>query len=374
MDLQGFNQALLDHNSYAQSVINQNNIIKAHNDMVLKNFNDAEKSRKESATIDDIWHGISDPLKSAYGLMNLASTIGQAKNYEGGVSAYIADQTKGRVGDIIQGYKTLTASKPQPTGDVLGATPSTSPQALETQARLNIFGAGQEGQTIFGSLTDQQKGTLVERYGNPSQTNLDHLQGLKDSVTTAGGDSSDLLGKVLSDAPPAPPPPVNKPISTGGANISNDTKSTIPTSLEDVVSRTAGAFGMDPAKSAVIGNVAGKIGGISGGISGIYDQLTDKDASGLQKASDVFSEVGAGLDVVGTAIPVLEPLGAVASTIGGILGGISDVQQSAIQKASDIAQKTEGMEQFVTSQLSTKGAIGGATRLQAQSTGGSYSF
>jgi len=369
MDIQGLNQNLLDHNSYANSVLEHNQAIQAHNDMVLKTFNDAESKRKEYADVDDIWHSVTDPLKSGFNLMTLASTIGEARNFEDGVGAYIASRTKGRVGDIIQGGKTLFGIDDEGS-DPIGAPPK-APGTSENQARLNIFGAGDDGKDIFDNLTDAQKGSLIGTYANPTQTALTHLQSLKDANNTAGGDSASLLGKVLTNKPPAEPAPA---VGGGPQPDVPESKSNLPTSLEDVVSRTSKAFGVDEAKAGAIGNIAGKVGGVASGVGAVYEMATGQDQTGLQKASGILEEIGAGLDLVGTAIPVLEPLGAVASTAGSIVGGISDYVESGKQQAKNISQKTQNLQDFQTAQVSAKGEIGGATMMKSTQGGGSLSF
>jgi hypothetical protein len=366
MDIQGLNQNLLDHNSYANSVLEHNQAIQAHNDMVLKTFNDAESKRKEYGDIDNIWHSVTDPLKSGFNLMTLASTIGEARNFEDGVGAYISSRTQGRVGDIIQGGKTLFGIKDEGPDDPLGAAPK-APGAFEKQARLNIFGAGDEGNTIFNNLSVAQKSGLIANYAQPTPTALTHLQSLKDANTTANGDSSTLLGRVLTEKPPA------EPVVAPTPNVP-ESKSSIPTSLQDVVARTSKAFGVDEAKASAVGNIAGKVGGVASGVSAVYQMATGKDTTGLEKASGILDEVGAGLDLVGTAIPVLEPLGAVATTAGNILGGISDYVESGKEQVQNISEKAQNLQNFVTAQVSTKGEIGGATMMKLTQGGGSLSF
>jgi hypothetical protein len=386
MDLQGLNQNLLDHNSYANSVLEHNQQIQAHNDLVLKNFNDAESSRKTSADVDDIWHGVSDPLKTGFNLMTLASTIGEARNFEDGVGAYLASTTKGRLGDIYKGGQTLFGSAPEEEDNAVlggrGLGPGPQTQAgIDTNTRLNVFGVGQDGKDAYESLSDAQKATLATHYANPTPEALTHIQGIRDAVQQAGGDAVDVGARALASQPPAPAPSAGAPAPQAGAGArqvaagaEEEEKSTLPTSLEDVVSRTAGAFGVDSAKASVIGNIAGKAGAIGGAVSAVYDQATGQDKTGLEKTGDVLEEVGAGLDMIGTFIPVLEPLGAVAATAGGIVSGISDVIESGKQKQENLQTKLQETQTAETAQVTAKGAIGGATQLKSQSGGGSYSF
>ena len=98
-----------------------------------------------------------------------------------------------------------------------------------------------------------------------------------------------------------------------------------------------------------------------------------QDKTGLEKASGILEEVGAGLDILGTAIPILEPLGAVASTAGSLVGGISDYVESGKQAQTNLQTKNEGTEQVDVSQRSATGSVGGSTK-ELQQQGGSYSF
>jgi hypothetical protein len=390
MDLQGLNQNLLDHNSYANSVLEHNQQIQAHNDMVLKTFNDAESSRKTERDVDDIWHGVSDPLKTGFNLMTLASTLGEAKNFEDGVGAYLASTTKGRLGDIYKGGQTLFGSGPEEEeeddsvlgGRGLGPGPQTQ-AGIDTNTRLNVFGVGQDGKDAYETLTDAQKATLATHYANPGPQALSHIQGIKDAVQQAGGDVHDIAARALASPPPAVAAAPAAPAAPAGAGAGakavaagaeEEETSTLPTSLEDVVTRTAGAFGVDSAKASVIGNIAGKAGAIGGAVSAVYDQATGQDKTGLEKTAGVLEEVGAGLDMVGTFIPVLEPLGAVVETAGGIASGISDIIQSGKQASQNLQTKQQDTQTAETAQVTAKGAIGGATQLKSQLGGGSYSF
>ncbi len=367
MDLQGINQAVLDQNSFGTELQKHNDVIREHNQKVLDTYNQAESSRKESADVDDIWHGVADPLKTGFGLMTLATNLGEAINYERGVSGYVADTTKSRVGNIKQGLSLFTGEEePDPTG----ATPS-APGTLEKQARLNIFGGGQDGQTIFENLTPSQKGSLVSNYGQPTPTKLAHLESLKNANTQANGDSASLLGKVLTEQPPGEPPPApkpNVPVTEGEA------KSSIPTSLEDVAGRLAGGFGLGEEKAEAVGQIAGKVSGVASGLYAGYEMATGEDKTGLEKASGVLEEVGAGLDVLGSFVPVLEPLGAIATTTGSILSGVDDYIQSGKQATENLKQKTEGTLTTDVAQRQTTGAVGGATKMAQEQVGGSYSF
>ncbi len=370
MDLQGINQAVLDQNSFGTELQKHNDVIREHNQKVLDTYNQAESSRKESADVDDIWHGVADPLKTGFGLMTLATNLGEAVNYERGVSGYVADTTKSRVANIKQGFSSFVGTEedePDPTG----ATPL-APETAERQARLNVFGAGNEGSDIFDNLTDAQKGSLITNYAQPTPTALTHLQSLQNTNTQANGDSASLLGKVLTEQPPGEPPASaprpNVPVTEGEA------KSSIPTSLEDVAGRLAGGFGLGEEKAEAVGQIAGKVSGVASGLYAGYEMATGQDKTGLEKASGVLEEVGAGLDVLGSFVPVLEPLGAIATTTGSILSGVDDYIQSGKQAQTNLKQKTEGTLTTDVAQRQTTGAVGGATKMAQEQVGGSYSF
>lgn len=372
MDLQGINQAVLDQNSFGRDLQNHNDVIREHNQKVLDTYNQAESSRKESADVDDIWHGVADPLKTGFGLMTLATNLGEAINYERGVSGYVADTTRSRVGNIKQGLSLFSGGgeeedEPDPTG-----APPLAQGTAETQARLNVFGASDEGKDIFDNLSDAQKGSLITNYAQPTPTALTHLQSLKDANTTANGDSSSLLGRVLTEQPPGEPPPSapkpDVPVTEGEA------KSSIPTSLEDVAGRLAGGFGLGEEKAEAVGQIAGKVSGVASGLYAGYEMATGQDKTGLEKASGVLEEVGAGLDVLGSFVPVLEPLGAIATTTGSILSGVDDYIQSGKQATENLAQKTEGTLVTDVAQRQTTGAVGGASKMAQEQVGGSYSF
>jgi len=369
MDLQGINQAVLDQNSFGTELQKHNDVIREHNQKVLDTYNQAESSRKESADVDDIWHGVADPLKTGFGLMTLATNLGEAVNYERGVSGYVADTTRSRAGAIKQGFSSFFGpeeEEPDPTGAV-----PRSQATLENQARLNVFGASQEGKDIFDNLSDAQKGSLVSNYAQPTPTKLAHLETLKNANTQANGDSASLLGKVLTEQPPGEPPPApkpNVPVTEGEA------KSSIPTSLEDVAGRLAGGFGLGEEKAEAVGQIAGKVSGVASGLYAGYEMATGQDKTGLEKASGVLEEVGAGLDVLGSVVPVLEPLGAIATTTGSILSGVDDYIQSGKQATENLKQKTEGTLITDVAQRQTTGAVGGATKMAQEQVGGSYSF
>ena len=141
--------------------------------------------------------------------MTLATNLGEAVNYERGVSGYVADTTKSRVANIKQGFSSFVGPEEE-EDDPTGAVPRNQ-ATLENQARLNIFGTGQDGQTIFDNLTPAQKGSLITNYAQPTPTKLAHLESLKNANTQANGDSASLLGKVITEQPPGEPPPAPKP-------------------------------------------------------------------------------------------------------------------------------------------------------------------
>tara|TARA_R110001632_G_scaffold26883_4_gene72380 strand:- start:1595 stop:2719 length:1125 start_codon:yes stop_codon:yes gene_type:complete len=374
MDLQGINQAVLDQNSFGRDLENHNSIIREHNQKVLDTYNAVESSRKETGDVDDIWHGVADPLKTGFGLMALGTAGRDALNYEGGVSKYIADTSKSRAGAIAQGFQAFTGSEKE---ESLGAEPLSN-AVKTTQARLNLVGPGQEGQDAFDIMSDTQKATLVSRYGAPSATNLTHLQNIKTDVQQTGGDETDVLSRAVTSAPPSAPPttitgntgaaPKPSVAPGGGAG-----ESSLPTSIEDAAGRVAGKFGLGDEAAEAVGKITGKISGVAGGIYAGYEMAEGQDKTGLEKASGILEEVGAGLDILGTAIPILEPLGAVASTAGSLVGGISDYVESGKQAQTNLQTKNEGTEQVDVSQRSATGSVGGATK-ELQQQGGSYSF
>lgn len=375
MDLQGINQAVLDQNSFGRDLADHNNIIREHNQKVLDTYNAAESSRKESGDIDDIWHGVADPLKSGFGLMALGTAGADALSYEGGVSKYIADTSKARAGSIAQGFQAITGGKDE--DEDIGAAPL-SQETKELNTRLNVLGSGgQDAKDTFDTLNDTQKATLVSRYSTPTPDALTHLQNIKNDVATAGGDDVDILARAVSSAPPT-----NAPTTTPGtapkskiatALDDDDSKTSLPTSVEDAAGRLAGKFGLSDESAQAVGNITGKLSGVAGGIYAGYEMAEGQDKTGLEKASGVLEEVGAGLDILGTAVPILEPLGAVASTTGSILSGIDDYIQGGKQAQTNLQNKEEGTQNLDISQRRATGSVGGATKeLQQQS--GSYSF
>ena len=377
MDLQGINQAVLDQNSFGRDLANHNTIIREHNQKVLDTYNAAESSRKEGADVDDIWHGVADPLKTGFGLMALGTAGVDALSYEGGVSKYIADTSKSRAGSIAQGFQAVTGYGQDEEED-LGAAPL-SQASKETNTRLNVLGsAGQDAKDTFDSLDDTQKATLVSRYASPTPAALTHLQNIKSDVATAGGDDVDILSRAVTSAPPATAPTTTTPGTAPKSKVAtaldeDDSKSSIPTSIEDAAGRVAGKFGLSDEAAEAVGNITGKVSGVAGGLYAGYEMAEGQDKTGLEKASGVLEEVGAGLDILGTAIPILEPLGAVASTAGSVLGGIDDYVQSGKQAQTNLKTKQQGTEDVDVSQRSATGSVGGATKeLQQQS--GSYSF
>ncbi len=57
-----------------------------------------------------------------------------------------------------------------------------------------------------------------------------------------------------------------------------------------------------------------------------------------EKVGDLGSQIGGGLDMVGTFIPVLEPLGAGISVVSGILSGIGHLEDDFKHKTPDVNQ------------------------------------
>ena len=151
-------------------------------------------------------------------------------------------------------------------------------------------------------------------------------------------------------------------------------KSALPTSLEDATSRIAGAFGVGEKGASAIGNVAGKLTGIGAGAVSVIDQVEGKDQTGLEKASGVMSDIGAGLDIVGTVVPFLEPLGALATATAGVLGGIDDVEGNIRQQKTNKANLSSGTQKFQVQQSTTGVAVGGASQQKAEAPSSTASF
>ena len=70
----------------------------------------------------------------------------------------------------------------------------------------------------------------------------------------------------------------------------------------------------------------------------------------LEKAGDVVGQIGAYTDLIGTAIPILEPVGAVTSLVGGLLTGIGHIEDDIEEKSKnkqaqkDLTTKEQGLK------------------------------
>ena len=341
MDINGINQSLLDHNSFSNELQAHNNTIREHNTNVLQAFNQAESTRKDSRDVDDIWHGVAGPLQSGLALYQSASKFKDMAQYGdggfAGAAQYLSDTTQDRVGAIRDGIASVTG----------GQSTAEKAQAARTAAFSAPPPAPVVPKPAFG-LKQPQPG----------------------------------------DTPPAPPDdaPVmmsQQAIDTRGPTtglIKDDdvaaekSSSLLPTSVEGAVGRIAGAFGLSDEASGAVGNLATKIGGIAGGGLTLVGQVEGEDKTGLQKAGADLSDIGAGLDIVGTFIPVLEPLGALASAAGGIVDGISDVEQNISTAKGNKNTLAEGTESVQTAVSQKSLAVGGASTERQQGGGSTGSF
>jgi len=94
------------------------------------------------------------------------------------------------------------------------------------------------------------------------------------------------------------------------------------------------------------------IGGTMGVVSTIEDISQGKLAGDnkLEKAGDVVGQIGAYTDLIGTAIPILEPVGAVTSLVGGLLTGIGHIEDDIEEKSKnkkaqqDLTDKEQGLK------------------------------
>tara|TARA_R110000823_G_scaffold158513_3_gene289297 strand:+ start:6262 stop:7266 length:1005 start_codon:yes stop_codon:yes gene_type:complete len=334
MDINGINQEVLDHNSFSQGLADHNDAIREHNSNVMTAFNTAEATRKSTSEMDDIFHGVTGPLQSGFALYNNAKQFKDMAQYKGGglsgVANYISDTTKDRTNNIYNSIKGLTANEPatpEPTGVEVGGSDA------DTLGRLNTLGAGEDSQKIWGESDQSTKDFII-----------------KNQPT---GETAPSIVEDNIDVP----------------------KSTLPTSLEDATSRISSAFGASEGASSVVGNVAGKLSGIGAGAVSVIDQVEGKDKTTLQKDSGILSDIGAGLDIVGSFIPVLEPLGALATAGAGVLSGISDVEDNVTQQKTNkknLTTNTLGQETQQAGSAST--SLGGSQEEQQNKSSSTSSF
>ena len=350
MDSYGISQALINGNNESQELRVHNENVQEHNENVLKNFNDAESKRKEKNEVDDIWHGVSDPIHSSVALYS-AFQSGQGLKNAGfkGMGDYLSNDIRNRMGDIKGGINTIVGTEKEAPSEIkpIQFTGGQSFMGTEEEklTRLNTLGAGPLSQKVWAEERPSDKQFLI----NQSQKNL--------ASKPAGTSTAKPLESVAGEE------------EEGGT-----------TGVGKLAETLATKYGLKGPVAKVVGTTTAKGLGVAGGvISGITD-ITEKDGTwakenDFDKTANVLSMVGSGLDAVGTVIPILEPLGLLTSAVGGITGLIGDVIDNTKTHTTNQEALTQGHQDTINqgaraSTLTTSGA----TQKMAQNRQGQASF
>ena len=220
----------------------------------------------------------------------------------------------------------------------LRAGPGTGDRVPTTPAEEAFRGGGPEAsQQQFNDARQ----ALAQRTGRTATPG----QGTEtvSSNTNTGDESSTSSSKPASEIEEA-----TTTVESEGSKIGTATKKVGQVS-EELESKAGALKGALKGAGSVAGLGMKAFGAIGGGISA-YDLATqglakNKDGSYdvAKDVSEISGVIGTGLDIVGTFIPVLEPLGALATGVSAIADTI-DEHKSDTDKVSDAQQQVDDVD------------------------------
>ena len=260
------------------------------------------KGNKKSEVIGDVLTHTADAGKEAYLGSELSDAVKRYGQYK---QDYNVDD-KGHITANKEYLKdNVTALK-----NKYSATPENEPLRNQTQGRTSDTGGDVEMEEVseregssIPSVQPDPRGARLTISEDPSD--VEHLQDRQEEGHN--GDSGEP----------------NSVEDTGsregnGVGAGGDVE-------ESSLSRITGITdeGLDMAKYG-----AKKIGMTALGLTNTIEDISNGHLQGdnwEEKVGDVGQQIGAGLDLIGTAVPILEPLGAGISVLSGIFTGIGHV-------------------------------------------------
>jgi len=284
-----------------------------------------DKTKKNE---DEAYYGFTDgtgAIGSTVGLAQAGSSI-----KEHGFGGYMADEFAGRKNAVSSTARRLVAGDPKPPpADMVPTNETTAAGtvATDTESATRDVGAA---------------GTAVANAGEET------LQGGADALRAGTGaiDSSSIKTGIIKAA------------------------------LKKATLGTVGEAGLTAA-SEIGGKALGDFGGISDVFHGISNVVSGCGTFFQgESTGDKLQELGAGLDLVGTAFPPLELAGGITSLVGGLMDGYEDLKNDGKKAATDAAapKSPKLTATKVTPAYSTMGLAASAPISAKASITGSSSF
>ena len=284
-----------------------------------------DKTKKEE---DQAYFGFTDgtgSIGSTVGLIQAGSSI--KKN---GLGGYMADELAQRKNAVSSTAKRIIAGDPKPPpADMVPSNETTSAGTVATDSESATADAGAAGEAVANAGEET-------------------LQGGSDALRAG----------------------------TGAIESSSVKTGIIKAILKKGTMGTIGEAGLSAA-SEIGGKALGDYGGISDVFHGISNVVSGCGTFFQgESTGDKLQELGAGMDLVGTAFPPLELVGGVTSLVGGLMDGYEDLKNDNKKHASDAttAPPPKLTATKVTPAYSTMGLAASAPISAKQSITGSSSF
>ena len=284
-----------------------------------------DKTKKEE---DQAYFGFTDgtgSIGSTVGLIQAGSSI--KKN---GLGGYMADELAQRKNAVSSTAKRIIAGDPKPPpADMVPSNETTSAGTVATDSESATADAGAAGEAVANAGEET-------------------LQGGSDALR----------------------------VGTGAIESSSVKTGIIKAILKKGTMGTIGEAGLSAA-SEIGGKALGDYGGISDVFHGISNVVSGCGTFFQgESTGDKLQELGAGMDLVGTAFPPLELVGGVTSLVGGLMDGYEDLKNDNKKHASDATTvpPPKLTATKVTPAYSTMGLAASAPISAKQSITGSSSF
>ena len=284
-----------------------------------------DKTKKEE---DQAYFGFTDgtgSIGSTVGLIQAGSSI--KKN---GLGGYMADELAQRKNAVSSTAKRIIAGDPKPPpADMVPSNETTSAGTVATDSESATADAGAAGEAVANAGEET-------------------LQGGSDALRAG----------------------------TGAIESSSVKTGIIKAILKKGTMGTIGEAGLSAA-SEIGGKALGDYGGISDVFHGISNVVSGCGTFFQgESTGDKLQELGAGMDLVGTAFPPLELVGGVTSLVGGLMDGYEDLKNDNKKHASDATTipPPKLTATKVTPAYSTMGLAASAPISAKQSITGSSSF
>jgi hypothetical protein len=334
-DMYGYANALSEGQSFNSRTKNFNDGVLISNQKAQDKYNEkiknqpgtlsSDKTKKEE---DEAYYGFTDgtgAIGSTVGLIQAGSSI--SKNGFGG---YMADEFAGRKNAISSTARRIVSGDPAPPpADMVPTNETTAAGTVATDAE-------QAGQEVG------QAGATAARAGEET------LQGGADALRAG----------------------------TGAIESSSVKTGIIKAALKKATLGTVGEAGLTAA-SEIGGKAIGDFGGISDVFHGISNVVSGCGSFFQgESTGDKLQELGAGLDLAGTAFPPLELAGGISSLIGGLMDGYEDLKNDGKKRDKDAAtpDKPKLTATKVTPAYSTLGLAASAPISAKASITGTSSF